>query len=36
MLHLNHTHLCSEHFAECDFVNFMVEYQMGFASKRIL
>ena len=25
--------LCSEDFAECDFVNFMAEYQMGFASK---
>ena len=33
MLHLSHAHLCSEHFAECDFVNFMAEYQMGFASK---
>ena len=29
MLHLSHAHLCSEHFAECDFVNFMAEYQMG-------
>ena len=29
-------HLCSEHFAECDFVNFMAEYQMWFASKRNL
>ena len=28
--------LCSEHFAECDFVNFMAEYQMGFTSKRNL
>ena len=28
--------LCSEHFAECDFVNFMAEYQMGFASKQNL
>ena len=27
---------CSEHFAECDFVNFMAEDQMGFASKRNL
>ena len=34
MLRLSHAHLCSEHFAECDFVNFMAEYQMGFASKR--
>ena len=31
MLRLSHAHLCSEHFAECDFVNFMAEYQMGFA-----
>ena len=30
MLRLSHTHLCSEHFAECDFINFMAEYQMGF------
>ena len=36
MLRLRHAHLCSEHFAECDFVNFMAEYQMGFASKRNL
>ena len=28
--------LCSEHFAECDFVNVMAEYQMRFASKRNL
>ena len=28
--------LCSEHFAECHFVNFMAEYQMRFASKRNL
>ena len=34
MLRLNHAHLRSEHFTECDFVNFMAEYQMGFASKR--
>ena len=33
MLRLSHTHLCSEHFTECDFVNFMAEYQIGFASK---
>ena len=33
MLRLSHAHLCSEHFTECDFVNFMAEYQMGFASK---
>ena len=33
---LSHAHLCSEHFADCDFVNFMAEYQMGFASKRNL
>ena len=31
MLRLSHAHLCSEHFAECDCVNFMAEYQMGFA-----
>ena len=36
MLRLSHAHLCSEHFAECDFVNSMAEYQMGFASKRNL
>ena len=36
MLSLSHAHLCSEHFAECDFVTFMAEYQMGFASKRNL
>ena len=35
MLRLSHAHLCSEHFAECDFVNFMAEYQMGFASNGI-
>ena len=34
MLRLSHAHLCSERFAECDFVNFMAEYQMGFSSKR--
>ena len=28
--------LCSEHFAECDFVNFLAEYQKEFASKRNL
>ena len=28
----HHTHLCSEHFSECDFANPM-EYCMGFASK---
>ena len=28
----HHTHLCSEHFSECDFANPM-EYRMGFASK---
>ena len=27
---------CSEHFTEWDFINFMVEYQMGFASKQNL
>ena len=27
--------LCSEHFAECDFVNFMAEYQMRFAQSGI-
>ena len=31
-----HAHLCSEHFPECDFVNFTAEDQMGFASKRNL
>ena len=36
LLRLSHTHLCSEHFAECDFLNFMEEYQMGFASKQNL
>ena len=36
MLLLSHVHLCSEHFAECDFVNFIAEYLMGFASKRNL
>ena len=35
MLRLIHAHLFSEHFAECDFVNFMAEYQMGFASNGI-
>ena len=30
MLHLSHAHLYSEYFAECNFVNFMAEYQMGF------
>ena len=28
--------LCSEHFVECNFVNFMAEYQMAFASERNL
>ena len=28
----HHTHLCSEHFSECNFANPM-EYRMGFASK---
>ena len=28
----HHTHLCREHFSECDFVNLM-EYCMGIASK---
>ena len=36
MLRLSHIHLCSEHFTERDFINFMVEYQMGFASKQHL
>ena len=36
MLRLSHAHLCSEHFAESDFVNFTAEYQIGFASKRNL
>ena len=31
MLRLSHAQLCSEHFAESDFLNFMAEYQMGFA-----
>ena len=31
MLRPCHAHLCSKHLAECDFVNFMAEYQMGFA-----
>ena len=34
MLRLSHAQLCSEHFAECDFVNIMAGYQMGFSSKR--
>ena len=29
----SYAHLCSEHFTECNFVNIMAEYQMGFASK---
>ena len=29
---LHHTHLCSEHFSECDFADPM-EYRMGFALK---
>ena len=29
---LHHTHLCSEHFSECDFANPM-EYHMGFVLK---
>ena len=33
MLCLSHAYLCSEHLAESDFVNLMVEHQMGFASK---
>ena len=33
MLRLSHAHFGNKHFAECNFVNFMVEYQMGFASK---
>ena len=36
MLRLSHARLCSEHFAECDFVNFMAEYQMGFAKSHSL
>ena len=37
MLHLSHAHLRSKHFAECDFLIFMVEYKkMGFASKQNL
>ena len=35
MLRLSHAHLCSEHFADCDFVNFMAEYQMGFACRAV-
>ena len=29
MLHLSHTHLCSKHFTECNFVNFMAEDKWG-------
>ena len=36
MLRLSHAHLCSEHFAECYFVNFMAEYQMGLLQRRNL
>ena len=36
MLCLSHAYLCSENFTECNFVNFMAEYQMGFVSKRNL
>ena len=35
MLCLSHAHLYSEHFAECDFVNFMAEYQMGLLQSGI-
>ena len=35
MLCLSHAYLCSEHFAECDFVNFMAEYQMGLLQSGI-
>ena len=35
MLRLSHAHLCSEHFAECYFVNFMTEYQMGLLQSGI-
>ena len=31
---ISHAHLCSEYFAECDFVNFM-EYQMGLLQSGI-
>ena len=33
MLRLSHAHLYSEHFAECDFVNFMAVYQNGVCFK---
>ena len=35
MSRLSHAHLRSEHFAECDLVKFMVEYQMRFAQRGI-
>ena len=35
MLHLSHAHLCSEYFAEYDFLNFMAEHQMEFAQSGI-
>ena len=35
MLRLSHAHLCSEHFAECDFVHFMAEYQWGLLQSGI-
>ena len=35
MLRLSHAHLCSEHFAEYDFVHFMAEYQWGLLQSGI-
>ena len=35
MLHLSHANLCSEHFAEGDFVNFMAEYKWGLLQSGI-
>ena len=35
MLCLRHAHLCSENFAECNFVNFMAEYRWGLLQRGI-
>ena len=35
MLRLSHAHLCSKHFAECDFVNFLAEYKWGLLQSGI-
>ena len=35
MLRLSHAHLCSEHFAECNFVNFMAEYKWGLLQSEV-